>query len=196
MWMRRTFDVELMHPLSFSILNDEQGCPYVQLLQDQPGVPFISISHVEDRSFAAASDMPVGIDVEPADREIDPAARTFITSPEERHLVSSMADMQEQSRSLLRLWCAKESIGKLLGIGLNGRPSDFEGIEASPDGRLLIDYLPTNECFEAQTWEEGAYIGSYVVAERSDSVWDEGFITSESVSRELPDAFLQSDRNE
>ncbi len=189
MWMRQHFDIEQMHPLSFAILNDEQGCPYVQLLEDRPGVPFISISHVQDRSFAAVSHMPVGIDVEPADREIDTAAKTFITSPEEFGLMASMAGVQEESQSLLRLWCAKESVGKSLGIGLDGRPNDLVAIEADSEGRLLIQHLPTNQQYVAQTWDDGVYTGSFVIAECSDSVYDEEYITETNGLSLDPDAW-------
>ncbi len=42
-----------------------------------------------------------------------------------------------------RLWCAKESVGKILGIGLDGRPKDFQSIDADETGNLLIIHQPT-----------------------------------------------------
>ena len=84
------------------IQKDEKGKPY---FVDFP--PFhLSLSHSGSLFVAVFAPFPVGIDCEKANcRSEKVAARYF--SPEERE------------KNFSRVWCAKEAVGKLTGLGLS-----------------------------------------------------------------------------
>jgi phosphopantetheinyl transferase (holo-ACP synthase) len=139
MWMKQQYGIEFLHPLTFAILNDELGCPLVQMLFDLPAPPFITISHAGDRSFAAAAAGPIGIDAEPNDRLVEEILPHF-AQPAEQQILAAFED---QSNAALRLWCAKEAVGKVRGTGLGGAPKNFELIDFEADGRLLVHHHPS-----------------------------------------------------
>ena len=85
-----------------------------------PNQPVISIAHSQGTAAALAALDPgrqVGIDVESLHhRREDFEAIAF--SSDERHLLAAMPrDLRQQWA--LRMWCAKEALGKALGRGLS-----------------------------------------------------------------------------
>ena len=100
----------------------ERGKPYFK-----DGAAHFSISHTKKRAFCVVSDCPVGIDAEPADRNIDLRLAEKILSPGERLAFEKATDKQ---LTLLKLWVLKEAYVKATGEGLRGYP-DFT--DFSPD---------------------------------------------------------------
>jgi len=82
--------------------------------------PVISIAHSHGTAVALAALQPgqlVGIDLESlSHRREDFEAIAF--SPDERHLLSAMP-LDSRQEWALRMWCAKEALGKALGRGLS-----------------------------------------------------------------------------
>jgi phosphopantetheine--protein transferase-like protein len=74
----------------------------------------------------------VGIDVESVERR-PPSFAATILSPAERSLLD--ADHDDRDTWLTRLWAVKEATAKATGLGLKGRPKDFE-VDAVDDDRL------------------------------------------------------------
>lgn len=73
-----------------------------------------SISHSDYGAVAVMTppDVPVGVDLEPKDREISQGALNLILNEEEQN------DPQDE-HSRLRIWMSKEAISKALGIGMS-----------------------------------------------------------------------------
>ena len=73
-----------------------------------------SISHSDYGAVAVMTppDVPVGVDLEPKDREISQGALNLILNEEEQN------DPRDE-HSRLRIWMSKEAISKALGIGMS-----------------------------------------------------------------------------
>lgn len=93
----------------------EQGKP---CFVDSPW--HFSISHTKRRVFCALSEVPIGIDAEEADRNINLRLAVKILSPSEKE----QFDKAEAQRiALLKFWVLKEAAAKLSGEGLRGYPN-------------------------------------------------------------------------
>ena len=139
MWMKQQYGIEFLHPLTFAILNDELGCPLVQMLFDLPTPPFITISHADDRSFAAAAASPIGIDAEPNDRSVEEILSAFCAA-------CGTTDPRSARRSnpMQHSGCGapKKPLGRSGGPASVGR-KDFELIDFEADGQLLVHHHPS-----------------------------------------------------
>ncbi len=132
---------EMLHPASFAIENDERGQPVVKRLEALgPILPKISIAHCEDRAIAIAQSGPVGVDIERISAR-NPGFLETITSEAERVLFSEQINMGDSADKMeewiTRLWCAKEVVGKLMGIGVDV-PQHFEATAIAIDGTIQI----------------------------------------------------------
>ncbi len=117
------------------VLRSPRGKPYFA-----DGSAHFSISHTKRRVFCVLSDMPVGVDAEETDRQIDLRLAEKILSSAERKRFEETEDKRE---FLLRLWVLKEASAKLTGEGLQGYPchTDF----CSHDPRIQV----IDNCFVA-----------------------------------------------
>lgn len=96
----------------------EFGKPF---LRDNPDI-FFSLSHSSGAALCAAAPFPIGVDLQkcrPMRRGVE---RKFCT-PGEMEVVRSSSSAD---RTLCRLWCVKESRGKLTGKGFSEK---FDRIE-------------------------------------------------------------------
>ena len=102
------------------VLVTNRGKPY---FQDSP--LHFSISHTKNHAFCVLSPVPVGIDGEEMDRNVNPRLAEKILSPREYSRYDAASDKR---RALLRLWVLKEAAAKLSGEGLQGYPNhtDFD----------------------------------------------------------------------
>ena len=125
--VRLLVDPELL-PREIEIIPDRYGCPRVE------GGPAVSIAHSQGVAVALAalvgqahglrrharpssSDLLVGIDLESlSHRRENYEAIAF--HPDERSLLSALPSDLSQEWAL-RMWCAKEAVGKALGRGLS-----------------------------------------------------------------------------
>lgn len=141
------------HPATICIDRDDRGAPAVRWTEtDGAGfaAPCISFSHAADAAVALASDTPVGIDAEPAARNTHEILATFATA-DEQAIIEDLHAARPDDNWATRLWCAKEAVGKLLKVGLEGRPKDFEAVDADADGGLIVRYEPTGERYGVHT---------------------------------------------
>jgi phosphopantetheinyl transferase len=121
----------LVAPLeTIGILPDEHGQPGVSCsaLPDTGAGICVSISHCGNTSVALAAERSefcrgVGIDVASQTDHHDGLAEGGFAAAETTLLEDCPAS--ERGDWLLRLWCAKEAIGKALGLGLMGNPLKF-----------------------------------------------------------------------
>ena len=99
-----------------------------------------SISHTKAHVFCALSAVPIGIDAEEKDRDIDLRLADKILSPSEKARFEAATDQRE---ALLKFWVLKEADAKRTGRGLRGYPNktDF-----SPDDPRITEI---DGCFVA-----------------------------------------------
>ncbi len=100
----------------------ENGKPY---LKDYPDFCF-SVSHSGNYVALAASDRPVGVDVqeERGKSDTDSIAKRFY-STYENELLNEIEDDKERRHMFYRIWAAKEAYIKMTGMGLREELSDF-----------------------------------------------------------------------
>ena len=139
--VQRQFGAAL-YPADIEILPDGQGRPQVYGAWTQKfGVqPVVSISHSGGSAVALAAlgmDQLVGVDIE----SLSPARQGFEAvafTPQERDIVAAMPDHQHPEW-FLRLWCAKEALGKALGRGLSQGLKSLEVTQVQPEsGRVQL----------------------------------------------------------
>ncbi|MEI7879317.1 MAG: 4'-phosphopantetheinyl transferase superfamily protein [bacterium] len=115
---------------TISVLPNEHGQPQVHCtaLPKTGAWVSVSISHCGNSSVALAAERSeashgVGIDVAAQFESHEGLAEGGFVSTE----MALLEDCPGEERSdwLLRLWCAKESVGKVLGFGLMGNPLNY-----------------------------------------------------------------------
>ena len=96
----------------------EYGKPF---LRDNPDV-FFSLSHSSGAALCAAASFPIGVDLQKCRKMRQGIEKRFCTPRE----IARIRDSSMRDRELSRLWCIKESRGKLTGKGFSEK---FDTIE-------------------------------------------------------------------
>jgi acyl transferase domain-containing protein/phosphopantetheinyl transferase (holo-ACP synthase) len=123
--LRAVYGIELA-AAEIEILPDELGAPVVLVpgLEALTLVPTVSLTHAHGHAAALAVLAPlgagsgVGIDLEPLVSRPPGFAQAALSDTEQSLLAGLEAGAAEEW--LLRLWCAREAVGKALGSGLGG----------------------------------------------------------------------------
>lgn len=97
---------------------EQRGKPF---LRDYPDI-FFNLSHASDAALCAVSEQPVGADIQDI-RALKTDISRKICTPRE---LEQLSHAEDRNRELCRLWCMKESVGKLTG---NGFAEGFTAIE-------------------------------------------------------------------
>lgn len=151
---------EMRHPAALVVDCATNGQPMLRPAADAAAMPEISIAHCEGRVVAIASDVAVGIDIEPLEVR-EPGFVNSFCSPEEIGLLETVAGDDEAlfGEWATRLWCAKEAAGKCLGTGLAAGPRRFAAvaIEAAA-GRIEIQAPDHSQAIGVCTVREGDFI--------------------------------------
>ncbi len=120
---------ELIHAADIIVHHDEMGAPFVDgwwrdsIIQ----APAVSLSHDREKSLAAVCfpNKRVGVDMEHMSRIRHPDLIEGSLTKSEQALLGGLTD-SHLTEKVLRIWCAKEAAAKYLGLGLQGRPEEFE----------------------------------------------------------------------
>jgi phosphopantetheine--protein transferase-like protein len=134
----------MIYPADITVCHEDGGAPYVDgvWIDESVRPPEVSLSHDGHVSVAAVSSpmCPVGVDVEHAGKALDPDLLEHALTASERKRLRGVEKNLRQER-ILRLWCAKESAAKYLGLGLKGRPEEFEVSFSTDDwNRAAVNY--------------------------------------------------------
>lgn len=162
LWSAARNGSSYMHPAEMIVAHNERGAPRL-VSNDGAAWPTISFSHAGDAAVAIACDGPVGIDIEPAQRSTQEILPTFATA-EEQALVDDLQRAAPEENWATRLWCAKEAVAKLLKTGLEGRPKDYEAVDADADGGFVVRHEPTGERYGVHTVRHEGLIIAYTMA--------------------------------
>jgi phosphopantetheinyl transferase (holo-ACP synthase) len=121
-----------LDPIRILIDNDRHGCPIVGVAGTGSATRGlrVSIAHKPSAAVALAATLPepspapggVGIDIEAVDVRSTTFERTVLSAAER----SLRRGEEDRDVWLTRLWTVKEAAAKATGLGLRGRPRDFE----------------------------------------------------------------------
>jgi phosphopantetheinyl transferase len=100
--------------------------------------------------LAAASSRIAGVDRELASLPSADLLAEFAT-PDEAALLPSFEVSENDSTWPMRLWRAKETVGKAVGTGLAGTTRNFQLALAAADGRMIIVYRPLSQVWTVAT---------------------------------------------
>lgn len=109
------------------------GKPFLLPAADDPRPPHLSLTHTRGLIACALFDAPVGVDAEPADRQVAAAlARRILSEPERARYAALPA--AARGAFLLGRWVAREAHGKRTGEGIAGGGAH---LVVTDDGRVL-----------------------------------------------------------
>ena len=130
-------------PADIEIIPDEHGRPVVQgaWTREVKAVPCVSISHTEGTAVAIVGEgvegRGLGIDVERLGRGHEGLAEGAFTEAERALLDGMPGDAQEEW--LVRIFCAKEAVGKAIGRGMEGGPRSLVAHDLNrEDGTVMV----------------------------------------------------------
>jgi phosphopantetheine--protein transferase-like protein len=124
---------KLIFPVEITVLYNEQGKPYLFGHEKLTGIE-ISIAHKESEAVVMVSDKPVGIDIE----KIETRSKEFMNMAFTPHELDLLKEKGNEAEWIARFWVAKEAFGKMLGLGLQGIPKQYE-IESIIEEELKIE---------------------------------------------------------
>jgi len=163
-----------LYPADLEIVNDEHGRPAVKCLlgEQTPPLPSISVAHKSCVAVAIAGQLKdgygMGIDIE-LNRMLADGFDRVALAPGERDLLASLCNL-EYAEWLLRVWCAKETIGKALGRGLPKGPGNLilrhceaeSGVVDLEVAGILAREFPelSGKMLRAHTFRDGELVGA------------------------------------
>ncbi|MCL1934055.1 MAG: 4'-phosphopantetheinyl transferase superfamily protein [Candidatus Azobacteroides sp.] len=112
---------DLIYPIEIAVRHDEQGKPYVFGHEKVKGIE-VSVAHKGNGAVAIISDKPVGIDLE----KIEPRNKEFTEISFTPHELDLLKTKKDETEWITRFWVAKEAYVKMLGVGLQGNPKQYE----------------------------------------------------------------------
>ena len=188
LWLAQRSGGDMIHPALLQIAQHEQGQPVLLARDDCPPMPYISIAHTEGWAAAMAADAACGIDIEPVARDMTHVL-AIMANAEELEALGTLAEQDDQQAWPLRLWCAKEAVGKALGTGLDGRPGDFQLSAVETGGLMLIYHQPTACTYTVHTMQTDALVlacATLAEAGPQSTVWDETALSALTTHGSLP----------
>ncbi len=110
----------------------------------------LSIAHTEGVALAAIAPLPIGIDVERADRDVSKLARAL--ADHERDLAESVGAIE--------LLVAKEAVAKATGLGLGGSLARWPVVDVDSirDAARITVSTPDDRCLYAEVTALGKYV--------------------------------------
>lgn len=167
-------------PADIEIVRDEDGQPILQgaWTANVESVPAVSLAHKNGLAVAVAGivegDQRLGVDIEPVKAQ-PPGFEEQAFLPEERAILDSLpADSRDEWA--MRLWCAKEAIGKSLGRGLIEGPRGVAAQRIDPEtgtvwavlrGKLAEEFPDlSGNAILAYTAREGDYAVASTLCEK------------------------------
>lgn len=161
-------------PADVEIIPDEHGRPMVQgtWTGEVKDVPCVSISHTEGTAVAIAGEgaegRGLGIDVERLGRGHEGLAEGAFTEAERAFLDGMSGDAREEW--LVRMFCAKEAVGKAIGRGMEGGPRSLVIHDLNREDGTVMVRVAGELARLCPEWSAGAFAagtvrdGDYVVA--------------------------------
>jgi 3-oxoacyl-(acyl-carrier-protein) synthase/phosphopantetheinyl transferase (holo-ACP synthase) len=120
-YIQKEEDDVLLFPIEISVQYDEKGKPCLYGPEELNGIE-VSIAHKGSESVVMVSDKPAGIDIE----KIEARNKEFTDMAFTPHELDLLKGKDNYAEWTTRFWVAKEAYGKMLGLGLQGNPKQYE----------------------------------------------------------------------
>lgn len=120
-YIKEDEETNLIFPVEISVEYNKDGKPYVYGHPELKGVE-ISLAHKGSESVVIVSDKPVGIDIE----KIEARTKEFLDVAFTPQELSLLKTQENEAEAIARFWVAKEAYGKMIGLGLQGNPKQYE----------------------------------------------------------------------
>lgn len=145
----------MLYPSDIVVGHDDLGAPFVcgWWTEHLCAAPRVSLSHNSNYCLVGVATEPIGVDLEEPGRLRQPELLTDALAPAERVLVQGLHGAELEERQL-RLWCAKEAAAKCLGLGLQGRPWDWQ-VTAADAGFGQMTVTHAQGTVEVQVFADG-----------------------------------------
>jgi phosphopantetheinyl transferase len=163
-WLAGQARSAMAHPAALAIDVDENGSPIVAETCGFAAPPHLSLAHCEDRAVAAAQAQKVGVDLERVARR-DAAFVDTIATAKERQLLEPFS-RSARDEWITRLWCAKEAVGKLLGVGIVGLPQSLEASRIERTGEICIRHRASARSYAVSTLRDADFVVAYATQSR------------------------------
>lgn len=118
------------HTAGLALLETLCGSPLPEIRRTRLGKPYFadesiyfSISHTPKHVFCGVSHVPIGIDAEELDRDINLLLAEKLLSPME---LAQFRQAENPRLALLKFWVLKEAAGKCAGTGMQLWPNHTE----------------------------------------------------------------------
>ncbi|MFA5394216.1 MAG: 4'-phosphopantetheinyl transferase superfamily protein [Candidatus Ratteibacteria bacterium] len=138
-YLKEHYDIKIS-PVDILIDNDQSGKPEVSVIWPNklPGAIKLSLAHKEGVAVALAGESQtatgVGIDIEP----VRPLRKYFLEGAFTEKEFRLAAGLDKQAEEwLVRMWCAKEAIGKALGTGIVYSPKEIVVVGLDTDSKRI-----------------------------------------------------------
>jgi phosphopantetheinyl transferase (holo-ACP synthase) len=138
-------------PADIEIMQDDNGrpMPYGLWVETAGFVPQLSITHGDGIAYALACrpspEFIAGIDTEPARNRGDAFEDMAFTESEIKMLATVKPEDRDAANTAF--WCAKEAIAKAIGMGLAGKPKEFEVVNADWSKAELVVAVHQTDTF-------------------------------------------------
>lgn len=111
---------------------------------------YFSASYSDNDILVAIQDKPVGVDLERYKKLTEEKGELFIND-KERIIMNNELIGQEEINKITMMWCLKESVGKLFGVGISKGFNlfDFVGIVDNVQYEVYAYYLFMKDCCAA-----------------------------------------------
>ena len=132
-YLQKEENEELIFPIEISVNYNEQGKPFLYGHEKLKGIE-VSIAHKGSEAAVIVSNKPAGIDIE----KIEVRSKEFINMAFTVHELDLLKEKENAEEWIARFWVAKEAFGKMLGVGLQGNPKQYEIISINEE-ELIIE---------------------------------------------------------
>jgi phosphopantetheinyl transferase len=179
-WLsKKTQSEDFLHPAGVSLSVDSgSGRPCVT---SRPGAiaPRISIAHCEDRAVAVAQSEDVGVDIERIAKRDAATVEAFVSNSE--RILIDLFPPEEFDDCCTRLWCSKEAVAKLLGVGVGSLLRALEMTQVERCGKIVLKHLGSSRSFEVQTVRDEDFIIAYATLSKASMARDEAAAIEQNV---------------
>ncbi|MHB8878887.1 MAG: 4'-phosphopantetheinyl transferase family protein [Myxococcaceae bacterium] len=163
-------------PTAITVANEPSGAPYAELTGEGRLPWAISLSHRGDLGLCALSTEPgvlLGADLEMVEPRDPALVRTFFTAHEQATVAA-----EPGARAVARIWSAKESVLKALGLGLRLDTREVEIVgearaSGGPQGWTPLEVTlgpgvppALHQAFRVAWRDEGGYVLSIALGRR------------------------------
>lgn len=131
---------------------DSNGKPYLKSNR-----AFFNISHSKDRVFIVVSTLPIGCDIQFIKEFNIEIARRFFTLNEYKEIVNQFS-VEKTKEYFYKVWCAKESFTKCIGLGLKQPLNSFEIKVNDNDISLVKNGIENEYRFYSKTINEYQFV--------------------------------------